>query len=205
MAVPASERSVRGAAAILTAAGEFYDRTEITVDDLSDPGFRSWLTEVMVAATGLGSGDRSGAESVALFGYTAGDGGQFLESELLQNMEGIQNRWREPMVLYYPKVTTWFDFPYAIWVGPETSAVQKNAALAFQQFLLSEAQQRKAVELGLRPADPSLPVDAVSGSPFERWQRLGVQEEDPVSEEINPAHRDLLTTLTRWRKLYEGP
>ncbi len=205
MAVTASDMNVRGPAAILTAAGEYFGRTEITVDDVSDPGFLIWLTELMGAATGLGGRGTSAAESVALFGYTAGDGGQFLESELLQNMEGIQNRWREPMVLHYPKVTTWFDFPYAIWVGPETSAMQKNAALSFQQFLLSEAQQRRAVEFGLRPAESGLLVDAVAGSPFERWQRLGVQKEDPVSEEIDPAHRDLLTALTRWRDLNEGP
>ena len=204
-AVSPSGRRVSGPAAVLTAAGEFFDRTEITVEDLSNPEFGSWLAELMWAATSPGGGGTSAAESVALFGYTAGDGGQFLESDLLQNMEGIQTRWREPMVLHYPKVTTWFDFPFAIWVGPETSAVQKNAALAFQQFLLSEAQQHKAVEFGLRPADPSLRVEAVKGSPFERWQRSGVQTGDLTIKEMNPTQRELLAALARWRELNDGP
>lgn len=205
LTVSASGRGVAGPAAVLTAAGEFFDRTEITVEDLSDPEFGSWLVELMWAATSPGGGGTSAAESVALFGYTAGDGGQFLESDILQNVEGILSRWGEPMVLHYPKVTTWFDFPYAIWVGPETSALQKNAALAFQQFLLSEAQQRRAVALGLRPADSSLQVDAVPGSPFERWQRLGVRKEELGSKEMKLTQRDLLSALTRWQELNEGP
>ncbi len=204
LAVAASGQSAGGPAAILTAAGEFFDRTEVTVEDLSDPGFGSWLTELMGAASGFGGGGTSAAESVAVFGYTAGDGGQFLESDLLQSMEGIQTRWHEPVVIHYPRVTTWFDFPYAIWVGPETTALEKNAALAFQEFLLSEEQQRRALEFGLRPADPSVQVDAVAGSLFGRWQRLGVQGEDLHVEEMNPTTRDLLTALTRWRELNEG-
>lgn len=205
LAVTASGRGVGGPAAVLTAAGEFFDRTKITVEDLSDPEFGSWLAELMWAATGPGGGGTSAAESVAVFGYTAGDGGQFLESDLLQNMEGIQARWREPMVLHYPSITTWFDFPFAIWVGPETSAAQKNAALAFQQFLLSEAQQRKAVAFGLRPADGTLPVDAVADSPFERWQRLGVQKEGTGIDEMYPTPRELLAALDLWRELDERP
>ena len=120
-------------------------------------------------------------------------------------MEGIQTRWQEPIVLHYPRVTTWFDFPFAIWVGPETSALQKNAALAFQEFLLSEAQQLKALEFGLRPVDPGLPVDAAAGSLFERWQRLGVQKEVLTVDEMRPARRDVLSALARWRDLNEGP
>ena len=205
LAVSGSGSSASELAAIVAAAGEFHGRTEVSVKDVSDPRFGAWLTELMMAATNFGSGGLSSAERVALFGYTAGDGGQFLESDLLQNMEGILSRWREPMALHYPRATTWFDFPFAIWTGPETSALQKNAALAFQEFLLSEAQQQKALEFGLRPIDPGLPIDAATGSLFERWQRLGVQEEILTTEEMNPTHREVLSVLARWRDLNIGP
>ena len=205
LAVSVSDSSASGLAAIVAAAGEFHGRTEVSVEDVSDPRFGAWLTELKTASTNFGSGGLSSAERVALFGYTAGDGGQFLESDLLQNMEGILSRWREPMALHYPRATTWFDFPFAIWAGPETSALQKNAALAFQEFLLSEAQQHRALEFGLRPIDPGLPVDAAAGSLFVRWQRLGVQKEVLTAEEMSPTHRDVLSALARLRDLNEGP
>lgn len=204
LAGPVSVSGASGAAAVMAAAGEFYGKTEVSVEDLADPRFGIWLAELMEAATNFSGGGTSSAESVAIFGYTAGDVGQFLESELLQNMEGIQTRWQEPIVFHYPNVTTWFDFPFAIWEGPETSALQKNAALAFQEFLLSDAQQLKALEFGLRPVDPKLPVDAAAGSLFERWQRLGVQKEVVAIEEMRPADRDILSALARWRELNEG-
>ena len=84
----------------------------------------------------------------ALFGYSVGDGGQLLESDLLQNMQGIVTRWEDPLQIYYPEYLTWFDFPFTVWVGPETSALEKNAALEFQRYLLSPEQQ----EVLLKPA-----------------------------------------------------
>lgn len=197
LAVTPSGRSVGGLGAIVTAAAEYSDKTEILVEDVVAPRFGTWLTELVGASTRFSGGSTSSAESIALFGYTAGDGGQFLESDLLQNMNGIQNRWREPMVLHYPKVTAWFDFPFAIWAGPETSAMQKNAALAFQSFLLSEGQQRRALEFGLRPADSSLPVGAAVGSLFERWRRLGAEDDVSGVNVIQPLDRELLSALLR--------
>ena len=76
--------------------------------------------------------------------------------------------------------------PFAIWVGPETSALQKNAALEFQRFLLSEPQQRKALSFGLRPADPSLAVDDTDDSLFVRWQSLGVRNEIQGTDVMQP-------------------
>ena len=204
-AVAAPGKSVGGLAAIITAAGEYYDRNDVSVEDVSDPKFGTWLAEVMGAATNV-SGDRaSAAGNVAQFGFTAGDGGQFLESELLGNMEGIRTRWQEPMIIHYPKWTTWFDFPFAIWVGPETSALQKNAALAFQRFLLSEPQQRKALSFGLRPADPSLAVDDTDDSLFVRWQSLGVRNEIQRTDVMQPPNRNLLPVLWSWQDMNEAP
>jgi len=62
-------------------------------------------------------------------------------------------------VAIYPREGTfWSNHPYAIlnapWVTPETKA----AAEDFQVFLLDKPQQMKAIELGFRPADPSIPL-----------------------------------------------
>lgn len=203
LAVNPAGESVAGLAAIVTAAGEYFDRTEVFSENVVDPQFGTWLTELMGATTQVRVGATGAAESVALFGFTAGDGGQFLESELLRNMEGIQNRWQEPVLLYYPKLTTWFDFPFAIWAGPETSAAQKEAALAFQSFLLSEGQQRSALEFGLRPADSSLQLSAAEGSLFERWRRLGVEDDVSSVNVMQPLNRELLSAPLRRQEMNE--
>ena len=203
LAVNPAGESVSSLATIVTAAGEYFDRTDVLVEDVVDPYFETWLSELMGATTHSRAGAKGTAERVALFGYTAGDGGQFLESELLRNMEGIQNRWQEPVLLYYPKMTTWFDFPFAIWAGPETSAAQKEAALAFQNFLLSEGQQRSALEFGLRPADSSLQVSAAEGSLFEQWRRLGVEDDVSRVNVMQPLKRELLSALLRRQEMDE--
>ena len=204
-AVAGPGESVSGFAATVSAAGAYFEANRVSTEEVTDQAFRRWLGEAMEAAANVSGDRRSAAENVALFGFAAGDGGQFLESELLRNMEGIQTRWQEPMIFHYPKVTVRLEYPFAIWAGGETSAAEKNAALAFQRFLLSEAQQRRALSFGLRPSDPGVSVSATEDSLFVRWQRLGVREEIPKASEMQPPERELVTAILRWDEVEEAP
>jgi hypothetical protein len=201
LVVPNPSKNVGGLAAMIAMAGEFYGRTDISVEDVTNPEFQKWLKELMGAVTDFSSSSAYTAEDFALFGYSVGDGGQLLESDLLQNMQGILNRWEDPLQLYYPDYVTWFDFPFAVWVGPETTALQKNAALEFQRFLLSPEQQQKALASGLRPANPDVPVDATADSLFTRWADQGVQEVVPRTSAMRSPDRDVLLALLRWFEL----
>ena len=91
-------------------------------------------------------------------------------------------RWDDPLLLYYPQYVTWFDFPFTVWIGPETSALEKNAALAFQRFLLSESLQEAVLVYGLRPANPNVAVDANPDSLFVKWQDRGVEPVVPRAD-----------------------
>jgi hypothetical protein len=201
LAVPDPNRNVGGLAALIAAAGSYYGRTDIGVADITDPDFLVWLTEVMGAVTNLSGGSAYIVEDFALFGYTQGDGGQFLESDLLQSMQGILTRWADPLRIYYPEFVTWFDFPFTVWVGPETSALEKNAALAFQRYLMSEPQQQQALAYGLRPANPDVAVDASPDSLFVRWADQGVQQVVPRTTAMRSPDRDVLLALLRWYDL----
>lgn len=201
LVVPNPSKNVGGLAAMISAAGEYYDRTDISVEDVTNPEFQAWLTELMGAVTDFSSASAYTAEDFALFGYSVGDGGQLLESDLLQNMQGILTRWEDPLRLYYPEYVTWFDFPFTVWVGPETSALEKNAALEFQRFLLSDAQQQAALQYGLRPANSNIPVDAVPESLFTTWQDTGVQAVVPRTTAMRSPDRDVLLALLRWFEL----
>ncbi|MDF1513788.1 MAG: substrate-binding domain-containing protein [Anaerolineae bacterium] len=198
LVVPNPNKNVGGLAAMIAAAGEYYGRPDINVEDLTNEEFQTWLGELMGSVTDFSSASAYTSEDFALFGYSVGDGGQLLESDLLQNMQGILTRWDDPLTLYYPQYVTWFDFPFTIWVGPETSALEKNAALNFQRFLLSEAQQEAALAYGLRPANPNVPVDATTDSLFVKWHDRGVEPVVPRSDAMRSPDRDVLLTLLRW-------
>lgn len=198
LVVPNPNKNAGGLAAMIAMAGEYYDRTDITVEDITNPQFQAWLGELMGAVTDISGGSAYTAEDFALFGYSVGDGGQLLESDLLQNMQGIVTRWEDPLQIYYPDYVTWFDFPFTVWVGPETSALKKNAALDFQRFLLSEEQQKAALVYGLRPANPNIGVDASPDSLFVKWADQGVQPVVPRTSAMRNPDRDVLLTLLRW-------
>jgi len=136
-------------------------------------------------------------ENLALFGYSMGDGGQLLESDLLVNMQGIQTRWADPLVIVYPRYVTWFDFPFTVWMGPETTAQEKNAALEFEKYLLSPEVQQQAAKRGLRPANPDVPLDGPD-SLFVKWQSQGAMVIVPRSTAMRSPDRDVLLALLRW-------
>ena len=201
LVVPNPNKNAGGLTAMVAAAGEYYERTDISVADFTDPQFQAWLRELMGSVTDFSSASAYTAEDFALFGYSVGDGGQLLESDLLQNMQGILTRWDDPLKIYYPQYVTWFEFPFTIWVGPETSALEKNAALEFQRFLLSEDQQKAALAYGLRPTNPNVPLDATAESLFVKWKDRGVEMVVPRSDAMRNPDREVLLALLRWFQL----
>ncbi len=197
LVVPNPRKNVGGLAAMVAAAGEYYKKTSIEVADVTDPEFQKWLGALMGAVTDFSSLGAYSVENLALFGYSMGDGGQLLESDLLVNMSGIKTRWEDPLVIVYPEYLTWFDFPFTIWIGPETTALEKNAALEFERYLLSPEVQTLAVQRGLRPANVDVSVTD-QDSLFVRWQDQGAMTVVPRTTAMHSPDRDVLLALLRW-------
>ncbi|MGQ9493588.1 MAG: hypothetical protein ACUVR2_07475 [Anaerolineae bacterium] len=197
LVVPNPRKNVGGLAAMIAAAGEYYGKTDISVADVTNPDFQKWLKELMGAVTDFSSLGAYSVENLALFGYSMGDGGQLLESDLLVNMAGILTRWQDPLVIVYPKYVTWFDFPFTIWMGEETTALEKNAALEFERYLLQPETQKQAVQWGLRPANPEVSVTEPD-SLFVRWQEQGAMTVVPRTTMMRFPDRDVLLALLRW-------
>jgi hypothetical protein len=198
LVVPNPRKNVGGLAAMVAAAGEYYDRPDISTADVTDPKFQAWLKELMSSVTDISGASAYTAEDFALLGYSVGDGGQLLESDLLANIAGIQTRWNDPLAVRYPKYVTWFDFPFSVWMGPETTAQDKNAALEFEKYLLTKDVQTKAVAYGLRPVHPDVSVMADGNSPFAKWQKQGVVAVVPRTSAMRSPSRDVLQSLLRW-------
>ena len=197
LVVPNPRKNVGGLAAMVAAAGEYYDRTDIGVADVTNPAFQEWLKELMGAVTDFSSLGAYSVENLALFGYSMGDGGQLLESDLLVNMAGIQTRWQDPLVIVYPKYVTWFDFPFTIWMGDETTALEKNAALEFERYLLQPEIQKRAIEMGLRPANTEVSITEPD-SLFVQWQGQGAMTVVPRTTMMRSPDREVLLALLRW-------
>ena len=198
LAVPDPRDSAAGLAALTAAAGDYYGRDLVSADDVADPLFQSWLSSILGHPKDAGRFNAHTVEEFALFGPSSADGGLFIESELLLRAQGIKERWKDPLLIRYPQTSTWFDFPFAIWGGPETSDFQKRAALSFQRFLLSEPQQRKATVFGLRPASGAIPLTAADDSLFVGSQRLGVRFELPSADAAHSPKPEVLLALLNW-------
>jgi Ca-activated chloride channel family protein len=196
LAISNPRKNISGLAAMVAAAGEYYGKTNITVEDVTNPAFQTWLGEIMSSMSDLSGGTYTVAD-LALFGYTTGDAGQLLESDLLVNMQGIQTRWSDPLRIVYPEYVTWFDFPFTVWMGTETTALEKNAALEFEKYLLTADVQRNALAYGLRPANPEVPITG-EGSLFDQWASQGVLGVVPRTTAMRSPDRDVLQALLRW-------
>jgi hypothetical protein len=197
--LPSPRRNIAGLGALISAAGEYYERPNIAVGDVTDKEFQQWLTELLGAVQDFSSSWGYPGESLALFGPSGGEIGQLLESDIIQHMGGAELRWGEPLRVFYPRFVTWFDYPFTVWIGPETTAAEKNAALVFMRYLLSDEMQTQAVNYGLRPAG-AVSVDAPD-SPFLEWQDQGVVTVIQRATAMRSPDRDVLQTLLRWFEL----
>ena len=93
-----------------------------------------------------------------------------------------------PVVAIYPKEGTfWSNHPYIILNAPWVTDEERAAAEEFEAFLLAQEQQRRAIQLGFRPADPTIslssPLDAQHGvDPTQPQTVLEVPEAEVISE-----------------------
>ena len=186
------KRDPAGLTAMVSAAGEYFDKPSVKAKDLEDTAFLDWLEELLDTVVSFSS---FGVEDMVLFGRGGGDAGILVESSLLISMEGLQQRAQEPLEISYPNPVAWFDFPYATYMGRETSALEKQAALDFKNYLLSADQQAVALDFGLRPACVECPS---SGGLISRWKDQGVSQRIPNASRMRPAPRSGIEFLSAW-------
>jgi Ca-activated chloride channel family protein len=133
----------------------------LTVADVEPAnGCGTFITEIERAKV------HSGKSDVWLLDQMTGGGPEYLdgvvtyESNVVARNKSAGGTLREPLVSVYPQDgTIVVGHPFAIldgasWVTDE----QVNAAGVLRDYLMSGAQQAKVLELGLRPADESVPL-----------------------------------------------
>ncbi len=92
-----------------------------------------------------------------------------------ENLAATQMKNAAELRVFYPPINIWSDHPYGI-LQTGSSAEQKDAALNFQEFLYSEAQQRTGLKYGFRPANPDVSVVSNDAdNPFNKYAAQGLQ------------------------------
>jgi Ca-activated chloride channel family protein len=135
----------------------------MTPEDIAKPDVQQFMREIESAVAHYG-------RSTGFFGNAmAQRGTAYLSAAVLYENVVIENnsdpikrsRLEFPLVAIYPKEGTLLtDHPACIPDMPYMTAEMREAAELYRKFLLAEPQQRRALEFGFRPADPSIPLTA---------------------------------------------
>ncbi|MFN2292517.1 MAG: extracellular solute-binding protein [Anaerolineae bacterium] len=142
----------------------------LTLDDLQDPDLRTFMAEVESSIIHYGSSTGFFADRMFQRGPSYLSAAVMYENLVVaQESKRLAGESSQlPVVAIYPKEGTfWSNHPYAILNAPWVTDEQRAAAEDFRAFLLDRPQQLNAIELGFRPADPSIalsaPLDAGHG------------------------------------------
>ncbi len=174
----------------------------LTLSDLEDPALKAFMTDVESSI--IHYGESTGFFATRMFER----GPSYLSAAVMyENLIAAQEAKRlngesnqPPVVAIYPKEgTPWSNHPYIILNAPWVSDEQHEAAEVFEDFLLAEPQQRKSVEYGFRPADPSLAL----GSPLDLEH--GVDPTEPKTILEVPPAEVIVGIQELWRAEVKKP
>jgi Ca-activated chloride channel family protein len=142
---------------------------ELSLADVGSPVTKDFVANVESSIIHYGDSTGFFAQEMFTKGPNYLSATVMYESLVVQANDGKQYpHLALPVVAIYPKEGTFYsDHPFAIpqasWVTP----AKKTSALAFRNFLLAAAQQKKALQYGFRPADLSVgvgsPIDSAHG------------------------------------------
>lgn len=135
----------------------------LTLADLQQDSLKSFMADVESSVIHYGTSTGFFADRMFQNGPSYLSAAVLYENLIVaqetKRLNGSSNQL--PVVAIYPKEGTfWSNHPYVVLNAPWVTAEQKEAAQDFQNFLLDKPQQLKALELGFRPADPSIPLTA---------------------------------------------
>ncbi|HEY0738342.1 MAG TPA: substrate-binding domain-containing protein [Herpetosiphonaceae bacterium] len=163
----------------------------LSAADVQNPEFLSWLGDMERSAS-LSDSSAALMNDMIAYGPSRYDLVATYENLALEQMANARSRWNDNLKLIYPPANLWSNHPYVVLEADWVTDEKREAARQFGDFLLSRAQQEKAVQLGFRPALSGVTLEG-PGSPFTRNASAGVQLDVPTLVEVPPA--DVLNAL----------
>ncbi len=153
----------------------------LTLADLENPDLQAFMTDVESSIIHYGSSTGFFADRMFERGPSYLSAAVLYENLVVEqeNKRLSGESYQLPVVAIYPEEGTfWSNHPYAILNAPWVTEEQRSAAEAFETFLLDRPQQLKAIELGFRPADPSIPLTA----PLDAQHGVDISQPQTVLE-----------------------
>jgi Ca-activated chloride channel family protein len=153
----------------------------LTTADLANPDMKTLMSDVESSIIHYGSSTGFFADRMFQRGPSYLSAAVIYENLVVaQESKRITGQSQQlPVVAIYPSEGTfWANHPYIILDAPWVTDTQRAAAQGFEKFLLDKPQQLKALELGFRPADPSIPLT----SPLDAQHGADVSQPKTVLE-----------------------
>jgi ABC-type glycerol-3-phosphate transport system substrate-binding protein len=163
-----------GILALLLAGHSYFKQTaDLTVAQVTDLGFQTWLARLESASSSDSNSTGNLMREMVLKGPSSYDALLVYESVAIDYLKNAEGRWGALHVIY-PEYKAWKENPYYILNASWSSEDQRKAAQTFLDFLLSEPVQRESMTHGFRPANPSVPT-RTPDSPWTRYQDNGIR------------------------------
>ncbi|MFZ5829971.1 MAG: extracellular solute-binding protein [Planctomycetota bacterium] len=175
-------------------------RRSLTVADVMNQKFLTWMEGIKRGVTGIGNlSDSTGnlMREMVLRGPSTYDCIFVYESVAIDYLKNAEGRWGQLHVVY-PQYNIWNDNPYYVLNVPWSSAEQRAAAELFLEFLMTEPIQQKSLDHGFRPGNVAVPV-VFPESPFVRYEKYGLKNDLPPMCE-NPAPEVLRALQEAWQR-----
>ncbi len=183
-------QSNSGLMTLVLMAYDYHGKTRgLTLQDILDPGFLTWMQGVERGVSGLSNSTGNLMREMVLKGPSAFDAVVVYENVAIDYLKNAEGRWGELRIVY-PQRNLWNENPYYILDAPWSRPEQREAAEKLLDFLLDEPVQKQSLVHGFRPGNPAVPV-RFPQSPFVVYQRfglsvdLGAMCEPPKAEVIN--------------------
>ncbi len=192
----------------LIAYNFFKEQRQLTQTQVNDQKFLAYLNlfESAVNGFGLSSGTYM-EQNVIPSGPAQADIIMTYENLVLTLQQEANNRQHQPLLMFYPSLNIVSDHPFAILNGSWVSDEQKQAAQALRDFLLTDAQQRNAVQNGFRPVSTNVQISssAIPNNPFAQFSQISPKHS--VSQTIQPLAQApsggvIDALLQQWNKAY---
>ncbi|HEV7556012.1 MAG TPA: substrate-binding domain-containing protein [Kofleriaceae bacterium] len=191
-------KSNSGMQAITSMALDYFGTPTVTVDQLLDPAFQTFVKDIDASVPHFESSTGTFMTDMIRFGPSKYDIAVVYESLAVSQLDNAQGRWGS-LHIYYPPVTIWSDHPIVLLDTPKLTKDQRAAAMKLVDYLRSTKVQATALRFGFRPADPSVPMKTGEANPFEKMAQYGLTLELPAAARPpeGPVVRNLLMMWSR--------
>jgi Ca-activated chloride channel family protein len=191
-----------GIQSLLLAGHSYFKKSDqLTVGDVTDAGFQTWLGRLESATNSDANSTGNLMKEMVLKGPSSYDALLVYESVAIDYLKNAEGRWGAIHVIY-PEYNTWNESPYYVLNASWSSEEQQKAAGKFLDFLLSEPVQRESIVHGFRPANANVPTQTAD-SPWTRFAGNGVKID--LGKICPPPKAEVVTNLlASWQRRDSG-